>query len=221
MKAPIDGYKHATYPHGSVTQWFGENYALYNKNVCYDYCLAGHNGIDIVAPWGSRMYAVKSGIVWDVKHSPTGYGKHFRILHDRNDGFIEEWVYGHCSEIYVKDLQRVEEGQFTSLMGNTGFVVSGSTPYWKHNPYAGTHLHLGVRLWKKWDGTGQFTYQVGDLKLVAIHDYNNGYFGAYDFSKELGEAVGAIDTPQQTALRMTLKSLQNELGKLVTRKRSF
>jgi hypothetical protein len=47
-------------------------------------------------------------------------------------------------------------------MGNTGFVVSGNTPYWEVNPYAGTHVHFGLRLYK--DG--------------QVQNYDNGFKGS-------------------------------------------
>lgn len=218
MKVPFNGYRHATFPKGNVTQWFGENFALYHKAVCHEYCMAGHNGLDIVNPWGTPLFAVKGGIIGDVKNDPKGYGKHLRIYHDRGDGFCEEWTYGHLSEVSVQSNHRVVEGDLVGKMGNTGFVVSGATPFWKHNPYAGTHLHLGKRLWKLWDGAGQFTMQVGTLKLVGVVDYHNGFYGNVDFSKELGEAAGVVDTPEMLKLRLTLASLQNSLAKIITGK---
>jgi murein DD-endopeptidase MepM/ murein hydrolase activator NlpD len=46
--------------------------------------------------------------------------------------------------------QQVEAGAQIGLMGNTGFIVSGLTPYWRYNPYAGTHLHLTFYPGKLW-----------------------------------------------------------------------
>lgn len=214
MRAPIDNYTHQSYPTGSVTQWFGLNPALYGK-ICHEYCMAGHNGIDIVAPWGTKMYAVKDGVIGNVKNDPNGYGKHLRLFHDRGDGFVEEWPYGHCSKIVVSEGQVAKEGDYLADMGNTGFVVSGATPFWKYNPYAGTHLHLGKRLWKKWDGTGTYQLTVGNLRLVGVVDYRNGYFGYVDFSEELKIATGGGDTPGEAALRLTLQSLRNQLKGLI------
>lgn len=227
MTPPISGYKHLSYPDGNVTQFFGVNQALYSKVVCYPdnslpekkYCLHGHNGIDIVAPWGTLLLAVKDAVVSEVKDDAGGYGKHIRIIRDCGDGRAEEWTYGHCSEILVKLGQQVKAGNVIAKMGNTGFVVSGATPFWKYNPYAGTHLHLGVRYYKIWDGTGQYNLQMGGLKLTSVLNYYNGFYGAVDFGQELALATGAVDTPAISTLRLTLSSLYNQLEKLIKNSR--
>lgn len=159
MKTPIKNCKWAKYPLGDVTQWIGENVPLY-KGLGIG-LNNGHNGIDLVRPWGEHMYAVEKGKVSDVKQDAGGYGKHVRI---RSADGKREWTYGHCSGIYVTKGQEVAEGQFIATMGNTGFVVSGNTPYWKVNPYAGTHVHFGLRLYKN----------------GKVQNYDNGSLGAVD-----------------------------------------
>jgi murein DD-endopeptidase MepM/ murein hydrolase activator NlpD len=221
---PVKTYKHALYPNGSVTQWFGVNAALYGKAVCYPdasmptkkYCLSGHNGIDIVAPWGTPMYAVEDGIITDVSHSTTGYGKSLKIMSDAGE-VVNEWVFGHCSEIFVKNGQTVTAGQLVANMGNTGFVVSGATPYWKYNPYAGTHLHLGKRVWRKVDTNYTMVLKGQPLAMV---DYYNGFYGYVDFSAELGALVGLVDTMDVAAKRLTLNSLYNQLAAVIKQQRS-
>jgi murein DD-endopeptidase MepM/ murein hydrolase activator NlpD len=218
MLSPIADYKHALHPDGNVTQWFAMNPARYGS-ICYpdptipkgNYCLAGHNGIDIVAPWGTPLRAVKDGVIGDVKNSAEGYGKHLRLFCDTDDDVVEEWTYGHCSKILVKVGQRVKAGDVIAKMGNTGFVVSGPTPFWKTNPYRGTHLHLGLRYHKKWNDTGTYNLTVGGMRLAHILNYYNGYFGAVDFAKELGESTGYEYSAGQNAKYLTLKSLYNQL----------
>lgn len=219
MKPPIKDYKHASYPQGSVTQWFALNPKLYGTLCVTDtsllpskkYCLAGHNGIDIVAPWGTPMYAVFSGTITDVASANNGFGKHLRIMCDQGE-FVEEWVYAHCSEIFVKPGDEVLAGQLLANMGNTGFVVSGATPYWKHNPYAGTHLHLGKRLWKKVQTN--WTFEFKGVKLALVQ-YYNGYYGYSDFAQELGASVGFSYSPEASALSLTLQGLYNQLAALI------
>jgi murein DD-endopeptidase MepM/ murein hydrolase activator NlpD len=222
MHKPIESYKHASYPQGSVTQWFGLNPFRYNS-ICYPdsalpsrkYCMAGHNGIDIVAPWGTPLLAVVDGIIGDIKNSPEGYGKHLRLYREVG-GLAEEWTYGHCSEILVKEGQEVKAGDIIAKMGNTGFVVSGATPFWKYNPYAGTHLHLGKRYWRLWNGNGTYNATVaGKFKLVEAVDYYNGYFGSVDFAEELKNSMGQVDSPEEAKLRLTLNSLYNQLSGLI------
>jgi murein DD-endopeptidase MepM/ murein hydrolase activator NlpD len=209
---PIDNFVPKLFPQGSITQWFGESPELYKKVCpvgapCHPSmtcptgtgCLIYHNGIDIVAPWGTPIYAVEGGTVIDVKNDAGGYGKHIRIRSKTDTGF-REWVYGHASENLVVKGQRVVAGEMVQKMGNTGFVVSGATPFWKHNPYAGTHLHLGVR----------------DLdKSLSVVNYNNGVFGCYDF-KEMFEI--SDEEAIRRGLMLTVISLANQLISLLKKR---
>ena len=194
------------FPAGDVTQVFGVNKALYAFMG-----LNGHNGQDYVRPHGEAMFAVEDGIVLDVKFERGGFGKHVRFLSDAKDakGYQREWTYGHCDLIMVKIGEKVTAGQFIATMGNTGFVVSGATPFWKNNPYAGTHLHLGLRLMKV-VRRGGWSYPQSDIKLTVI-GYNNGFKGAIDPAPYL---VGATDLPSATVLKemqLTLVSLLRTL----------
>lgn len=174
MNEPIKGFRAAAYPQGDITQFFGENRDLYE--ACCK--MIGHNGIDIVRAYGTPILCVETGKVVEVKSDPAGYGEHIRILSTDN-----EWVYGHLSQINVALGQIMASGDVIGLMGNTGFVVSGSTPYWKYNPYAGTHLHLGRRPCHPFvqgtDTQWDLSYPTGD-KAILTSDYNNGYFGSTD-----------------------------------------
>lgn len=165
---PFKDFKNASYPQGSVTQWFGEHPELYGK-ICPvpGQCLAGHNGIDMVAPWGTPLYAVEDGIVTKADNSPEGYG-----LYVRTSNKEHEWTYGHLSKLAVKEGDIVSEGTYIGNMGNTGFVVSSQNAngFWKYNPYLGTHLHLGCR-------------KLKEGKRVL--DYGNGYFGSFDYKDML------------------------------------
>jgi len=173
MKPPIKNFSLKMYPAGDITQIFGVNKALYAFMG-----MEGHNGIDVVAPWGTPMYAVEAGIILDTKNDPKGYGKHVRFLSDKADGVIyREWTYGHLAQIDVVVGQRVTAGEFIGLMGNTGFVVSGPTPFWKGNPYKGTHLHLGVRLIKK--SRKGWSYPLSDIK-INVQNHGNGFKGSID-----------------------------------------
>lgn len=175
MKNPIKKFKIQKFPNGDITQWFGENPVLYAR-----FQLKGHNGIDVVRPHGEVMYAIESGTVIHTKDTPDGFGIHLRLLSDNKNenGNYHEWTYGHCSKLLVKQGDHVEEGQAIALMGNTGFVVSGATPFWANNPYAGTHLHLGLRETKR-PKTGGWSYDGSDVRISTVN-YENGYKGAID-----------------------------------------
>jgi murein DD-endopeptidase MepM/ murein hydrolase activator NlpD len=171
MRAPIDNFKLLEYPKGSVTQWFGENPALYQLHVG----LQGHNGIDIVAYKGCPLVAVEDGEIVNVKDDPKGYGKHVRLLSEDR-----EWTYGHCDTILVKVGQKVKEGDVLATMGNTGFVVSKQTAtmWWGDAPDdQGTHCHFGLRLVAR-DSSG-WSYPGSTVKLRTLN-YDNGYKGSID-----------------------------------------
>lgn len=163
-------------PSGDVTQWFGENHELYFTN----FGLQGHNGIDIVRPWGSPLLAIEDAEVLEVKYDAGGFGKHVRILGKNKNvnGYYNEWTYGHCSSINVRVGDKVVAGQEIAKMGNTGFVVTNKTPYWATNPYGGTHVHFGLRQIVK-PASGGWTYPESRVRVDVI-DYNNGYKGAID-----------------------------------------
>lgn len=177
LHEPIAGFRPLAYPQGDITQFFGENPALY-KSCCG---LKGHNGWDIVRAHGTPIFCVQSGKVVDVKEEITGNGKHLRILCESG-----EWIYGHLSRIDVTLSQQVIVGQQIGLMGNTGFVISDHTAggYWEYNPYAGTHLHLTFYAGKIWTNESQWnkSYPSGDKMILS--DPNNGYNGATEFNAE-------------------------------------
>ena len=197
MINPVNKLKLSYLPTGDVTQWFGENRTLYAR-----FDLAGHNGIDIVRPHGEVMYAIEDGEVVSVKEEPNGFGKHLRIISDAKDnkGNYREWTYGHNSLNLVKQGDKVKAGQAVALMGNTGFVVSGATPFWQHNPYAGTHVHLGLREVRK-TRTGGWSYEGSSLRISVVNS-GNGYKGAIDPLPFLwaGEDLPTADVWRQLAL---------------------
>ena len=173
MKLPFEGCVLKEYPAGSITQYFGENPALYARMN-----MKGHNGIDLVAEHGTLLLAVEAGKIVEVKNDPNGYGKHVRFITSRSyNGLNLEWTYGHCDDILVEVGMSVKGGEPIASMGNTGFVVSGNTPFWSFNPYAGTHLHLGCRLVEK--SAYGWAYPGSKVK-IRVPDYENGYKGAVD-----------------------------------------
>jgi murein DD-endopeptidase MepM/ murein hydrolase activator NlpD len=223
---PIKWYGHGKYPNGHVTQWFGENPALYQANVCIvglpchpsmtcpvgRGCLIAHNGIDIVAPWGTPIYAVEDGLVVEAKNDPGGYGMHVRILSLPN-GRVKgaEWTYGHNSRNHVRVGDYVNAGDHIADMGNTGFVVSGATPYWQYNPYAGTHLHLGKRVVKYEENGWRYTQ---NSPPVVVLNYDNGYFGSVDFADELKKATKGEMQREINSTWLLVGSLKNDIFNL-------
>lgn len=206
MHAPIKDFVCKSYPEGNITQWFGENPELYGA-AWWKNQMDGHNGIDIVAPWRTPLMAVVTGTITHVKRAADGYGRHIRLLDDNfttpTGTYQEMWVYAHCEDIFVEPGDRVEAGQVIGTMGNTGFVVSGDTAFWKYNPFKGTHLHLGVR---EVSMTSKTEYKV--------KNYNNGFFGSYDFRDRLERATVTVTKKAQ---QLTVISLANYIIKLLKR----
>jgi murein DD-endopeptidase MepM/ murein hydrolase activator NlpD len=205
MKAPIDNFCIEQYPKGDVTQYFGENKALYSRLN-----LAGHNGIDIVAPHGSPMYAVESGIVVESRYATDpvkDLGGHcVRIITHGKECRV--WTYGHCSKLHVKQGDIVEEGQHIADMGNTGFVISGATPYWELNPFAGTHLHLGLRNVTR--NLRGWAYEGSDIKM-KVYDLENGFKGSVDPYSLLK----TVSTPNEETEKVRLLTIISLLNKVV------
>lgn len=208
MKPPVKNLKLSLYPTGDVTQWFAENQKLYAFMG-----LKGHNGIDIVRPHGETMYAVEDGEVVSVKEDPAGFGMNVRILATKKNqnGKYNLWVYGHNSKNLVKQGDKVVAGQPVALMGNTGFVVSGNTPFWKNNPYAGTHLHIGLREAERGRG---WSYPGSKTKFEIIN-YENGFKGSIDPYPFLADL--SRDQEEYRKKQLTLVSLLNTLKQLLSK----
>lgn len=108
---------HLTWPtRGVITSGFGWRW------------FSMHAGLDIAAPTGTPIAAVKEGVVvysgW-----MGGYGQAIDISH--GNGMVTR--YGHCSELYVQVGQRIRRGQTIAAMGSTGHST-------------GPHLHFEVHL---------------------------------------------------------------------------
>lgn len=105
---------------GEITSPFGE------REDPITHQQAKHEGIDIAGKEGDPIKAALDGTVEKVEESTT-LGRSITIKHS---GGIET-VYGHCSEIIVKQDQQVKQGEKIAKIGNTG----ESTGY---------HLHFEV-----------------------------------------------------------------------------
>lgn len=111
------------YPGTHITSGFGWR-TLYGQ-------ANNHGGIDLSAGgiYGAPIYAAREGTVLKAEYySNTGYG-HYVIL-DHGDGYTT--VYGHCSEVLVREGQHVNQGDIIAKVGSTG----NST---------GPHLHFEIR----------------------------------------------------------------------------
>ncbi len=106
----------------------GFTYPVLNGYVSSKFGSRGgsHKGYDIAAPYGSPVYAIKSGVVLNSVYR-RDYGN--MILIDHGDGI--QSLYAHNSKLLVSIGDIVTTGQIIAQVGSTG----NST---------GNHLHLEV-----------------------------------------------------------------------------
>ncbi len=163
------------YPKGNIYQGYGENVALYLAAVG----AKGHPGIDVAMPEGTPVLASHDGTVIEIKDTPTGYGKHIRLVSPQlPDGTYYYTVYGHLGDIFIKVGQEVKAGDVMGSESNTGFVISGGNQYWGNAPSGkGVHLHFGLRILKDAEAGHQESYRG---KSYSIINYENGLFGYID-----------------------------------------
>ena len=86
-----------------------------------------HNGLDMAASTGTKIYASDGGTV-----TYAGYKGTFGYLVIINHGGNYESYYAHCSKLLVKKGDKVFQGQNIALVGNTGRST-------------GPHLHFEIR----------------------------------------------------------------------------
>ncbi|MFC0007016.1 M23 family metallopeptidase [Micromonospora siamensis] len=87
-----------------------------------------HTGIDLVAPEGTPFVAIHEGKVTKAGWF-GGYG--YAVIVQHADG--SEAIYGHASQVSVREGQQVKAGDQLGLVGNTGHSY-------------GSHLHLEVHV---------------------------------------------------------------------------
>lgn len=85
-----------------------------------------HDGLDIAVPMGTPAIAVKEGRVLLVKNS-VSYG--LMVRYETYDGYIV--TYGHLQEAFVKEGEKIQQGQVIAKTGNSGYST-------------GPHLHYAI-----------------------------------------------------------------------------
>ncbi|HSG19006.1 MAG TPA: peptidoglycan DD-metalloendopeptidase family protein [Anaerolineae bacterium] len=138
----MSGFRFEVWPteYRVITQHFAANPRNYAQ-----FGLPGHDGIDLRAPTGSKVFCVAPGEVFRVHNKPTGhnYGIHVRVAHQ--DGY--KTIYGHLQKALVRTGQIVEAGTVLGLADNTG------------NSF-GPHLHLTLK--KIGAKVGRWPYNIID-----------------------------------------------------------
>jgi len=125
---------------GIISQNYGET--AYSSRY---YKGRPHNGMDIAAPLGTKVYAAAGGVVERVDYNGWyyQYGRYILINHGNNI----TTMYAHLSQSAVSSGQVIKKGQLIGYVGNTGFST-------------GSHLHFGAYAtppggWRKVDSRSE------------------------------------------------------------------
>lgn len=128
-------FTHWPTEHKSITQRFMQN----PQN--YDPPLIGHDGVDIVAPFGSKIFAVADGSVIKVRDVAEGHNYGTAVYLRHREGY--RTTYAHLKKAEVKVGDFVRGGQLLGIADSTGNVWPKPTAA---EPHLGTHLHLSLYL---------------------------------------------------------------------------
>ena len=137
-----------------------------------------HSGRDLAAPEGTPVVAALTGRVVS-SGLAGGYGLAVEIEHDRP---LRRTLYGHWSELYVKEGDTVRQGEVIGRVGSTGLST-------------GPHLHFELRLPQ--DG-GWVATDPGDLdparSLLALPGLGGGSGASGDaVALLMGQLVQALE----------------------------
>ncbi|MCQ2587279.1 MAG: M23 family metallopeptidase [Treponema sp.] len=88
-----------------------------------------HNGVDLAAPTGTPIYAIKDGTVSLKQLNNKTFGNYVILSHDK--GKMTS-VYAHMSKVAVNLNDSVKKGQIIGYVGATGMAT-------------GPHLHFEIR----------------------------------------------------------------------------
>ncbi|MDR3145578.1 MAG: M23 family metallopeptidase [Treponema sp.] len=102
-----------------------------------------HGGLDLAAPEGTEVYAVRDGVVSDAGEDPV-YGRYIIISHGDN------WasLYGHLSYTAADLRSSVQSGSLIGKVGSTGLST-------------GPHLHFELRQNGKTRDPGKYLFKEG------------------------------------------------------------
>lgn len=118
-----------------------------------------HQGIDLQANKGEKVFAVDDGVIVGVNLGLDGYGYTITLKIDGSGLFA---FYAHLNEISVKAGDQVTKGQWIAKTGSTGNAKGMETIE------RGGHLHFEIRI-KQNVGLGLFG-RIDPLKFVILDD---------------------------------------------------
>ena len=130
-----------------------------------------HNGIDIAAPAGTKIYAAGDGVVYATGTGKAAYGNWIVIKHtiSKDDKTFNIYsLYGHLRGFAVAGGAVVKGGDLIGYEGNTG-----NTTRLLYGPAAGYHLHFSIL---DEDGfgikTGTYSSTYGEYQIPYGYTYN-------------------------------------------------
>lgn len=91
--------------------------------------MKNHNGIDLAAPEGTPVYAVKDGAVYVCISNDAEFGNYVILSHDAGKNTS---VYAHLKNFVVEQYQSVKKGEVIGYVGQTGMAT-------------GPHLHFEIK----------------------------------------------------------------------------
>lgn len=128
-----------------------------------------HNGIDIAAPAGTKIYAAGDGLVYATGTGKAAYGNWVVVKHTiSKDGkvFNIYTLYGHLQSLVVSSGQAVRGGDLLGYEGNTG-----NTTRLLYGPERGYHLHFTI-----------FDEEGFNIKSGAYQDVYGSYQIPYGYT---------------------------------------
>jgi len=139
-----------------------------------------HAGRDLAAPEGTPVVAALSGRVMS-SGLAGGYGLAIEIEHD---GPRRRTLYGHLSELYVKEGQVVRQGEVIGRVGSTGLST-------------GPHLHFEVRMPQE---GGWVAVDPGELDpggaMMAAQPGQPGAVATDAVALLMGELIQTLERPR-------------------------
>lgn len=178
----------------------------------------GHTGVDDTCGYGSKVYALKHGLVYKIldrehpANDGSGYWGVFMLCQE--NGVWIEWQIGHLSKIYVKPGDTVKPWDFIGEEGNRGSVYQGGiriTPEMQDaGDKRGSHRHYNKKILVRLSEAERDTfrgayitsfsttfppnmYKDSEGFLFGVKDYYNGYNGSVDCASDIDNGRKLVD----------------------------
>lgn len=114
-------------PLNQDSYWISSEFG--NRKNPFSGKMKNHNGIDLAAPDGTPVYAIKDGAAFSCIYDDPEFGNYIILSHDQ--GKLTS-VYAHLSKITIEKYQSVRKGDVIGYVGHSGMAT-------------GPHLHFEIR----------------------------------------------------------------------------